>query len=128
LCRHHRPTPLRRPLRPGWSVPVSVDYPNAVDAVSCPSKAFCMTVGNQPGNQGYAASWNGKGLDPGRRWRGRRCWRARAGGLPVDTTVPGHTGNLFPGVASAFARHGFQVIARRKPDRPVMRRELSRPV
>jgi GNAT superfamily N-acetyltransferase len=47
---------------------------------------------------------------------------------PVDTTVPGHTGNLFPGVASAFARHGFQVVARRKPDRPVMRRQLSRPV
>jgi hypothetical protein len=35
--------------------------------------------------------------------------------------VPGHTTNLFPGVASAFARHGFQVVARRKPDRPVMR-------
>ncbi len=47
---------------------------------------------------------------------------------PVDTTVPGHAGNLFPGVASAFARHGVQVIARRKPDRPVMRRQLSRPV
>jgi GNAT superfamily N-acetyltransferase len=44
---------------------------------------------------------------------------------PVDTTVPGHTGNLFPGVASAFARHGFRVISRGKPDRPVMRRQLS---
>jgi GNAT superfamily N-acetyltransferase len=44
---------------------------------------------------------------------------------PVDTTVPGHTGNLFSGIASTFARHGFQVIARRKPDRPVMRRQLS---
>jgi GNAT superfamily N-acetyltransferase len=43
---------------------------------------------------------------------------------PVDTTVPGHTGNLFPGVASAFARHGFRVIVRNKPDRPVMRRQL----
>lgn len=58
---------------------------------------------------------------------------AAAGGAPaleaypVDTTVPGHTGNLFPGVASAFSRHGFQVILRRKPDRPVMRRQLSRP-
>jgi GNAT superfamily N-acetyltransferase len=46
---------------------------------------------------------------------------------PVDATVPGHTGNLFPGVASVFARHGFQVIVQRKPDRPVMRRQLSRP-
>jgi GNAT superfamily N-acetyltransferase len=44
---------------------------------------------------------------------------------PVDTAVPAHTGNLFPGVASVFARQGFQVVARRKPDRPVMRRGLS---
>ncbi|HMD94474.1 MAG TPA: GNAT family N-acetyltransferase [Trebonia sp.] len=43
---------------------------------------------------------------------------------PVDTTVPGHTGNLFPGVASTFARHGFEVVARHKPDRPVMRKPL----
>jgi GNAT superfamily N-acetyltransferase len=44
---------------------------------------------------------------------------------PVDTDVPGHTGNLFCGVAATFARHGFQVVARRKPDRPVMRKALS---
>jgi GNAT superfamily N-acetyltransferase len=44
---------------------------------------------------------------------------------PVDTAVPGHTGNLFPGVASTFARHGFAVVARRKPDRPVMRRAIG---
>jgi hypothetical protein len=41
--------------------------------------------------------------------------------------VPGHTRNLFPGVASVFARHGFEVVARRKPDRPVMRRETGSP-
>jgi GNAT superfamily N-acetyltransferase len=44
---------------------------------------------------------------------------------PVDTEVPGHTTNLFGGVASSFARHGFEVVARRKPDRPVMRKVLS---
>ena len=44
---------------------------------------------------------------------------------PVDTAVPAHTTNVFPGVASAFTRHGFQEVARRKPDRPVMRRDLS---
>ena len=44
---------------------------------------------------------------------------------PVDTAVSGHTTNTFPGVASAFTRHGFQEVARRKPDRPVMRRDLS---
>src|SRR5258708_6415084 len=46
---------------------------------------------------------------------------------PVDTAVPGHTRNVFPGVASVFARHGFRVIARRTPDRPVMRRDLGGP-
>ena len=46
---------------------------------------------------------------------------------PVDTAVPRHTRNLFPGTASVFARHGFRVVARRKPDRPVMRRDLSGP-
>jgi GNAT superfamily N-acetyltransferase len=44
---------------------------------------------------------------------------------PVDTAVPSHTRNLFPGVASGFARHGFRVVARRKPDRPVMRRGIG---
>jgi GNAT superfamily N-acetyltransferase len=44
---------------------------------------------------------------------------------PVDTAVPGHTRNLFLGVASAFAEHGFQVVARRQPDRPVMRKVLA---
>jgi GNAT superfamily N-acetyltransferase len=44
---------------------------------------------------------------------------------PVDTAVEGHTRNLFPGVAAEFARHGFEVVARRKPDRPIMRRSLS---
>jgi GNAT superfamily N-acetyltransferase len=53
---------------------------------------------------------------------------ARAAGAPaleaypVDAAVGGHTGNLFPGLTSTFTRHGFHVVARRKPDRPVMRR------
>jgi hypothetical protein len=44
---------------------------------------------------------------------------------PVDSTVPGHTGNLYTGIASTFARHGFAVVARRKQDRPVMRRIIE---
>jgi hypothetical protein len=44
---------------------------------------------------------------------------------PVDKAMPAHTRDLFPGLASAFAEYGFQVVARRKPDRPVMRRGLS---
>jgi len=45
---------------------------------------------------------------------------------PVDTAVPGHSGNLFVGTAAAFARNGFEVVARRQPDRPVMRKVLTR--
>lgn len=44
---------------------------------------------------------------------------------PVDTAVPGHTRNLFAGVASTFARHGFEVVARRQEERPMMRRQLT---
>jgi GNAT superfamily N-acetyltransferase len=44
---------------------------------------------------------------------------------PVDTAVPGHTGNLFPGTVATFTRHGFHEVARHKPDRPVMRRTLG---
>lgn len=43
---------------------------------------------------------------------------------PVDTSVPGHTRNIFMGRASTFARHGFDVVLRPKPDRPIMRRAL----
>jgi GNAT superfamily N-acetyltransferase len=43
---------------------------------------------------------------------------------PVDTDVPKHTGNLYTGIASVFTEHGFQVVARRKPDRPIMRKGL----
>jgi GNAT superfamily N-acetyltransferase len=46
---------------------------------------------------------------------------------PVDTSVPGHTRNLYTGIASVFARQGFEEVARRKPDRPIMRKHLSIP-
>ena len=44
---------------------------------------------------------------------------------PVDLSVPSHTGNLYTGIASVFAGRGFQVVARRKPDRPIMRKATS---
>jgi GNAT superfamily N-acetyltransferase len=43
---------------------------------------------------------------------------------PIDTDVQGHTTNLFPGIASVFARRGFEVVARRRGDRPIMRKVL----
>jgi GNAT superfamily N-acetyltransferase len=56
----------------------------------------------------------------------RRAGAPALEAYPVDTAIPGHTGNTFPGTASAFARHGFREVARRKDDRPIMRRYLSR--
>ena len=46
---------------------------------------------------------------------------------PVDMTAPSHTRNLFPGIASVFEKHGFEVVARRRPDRPIMRKDLAAP-
>jgi len=40
---------------------------------------------------------------------------------PIDTSVAGATRNRFPGTARAFERAGFRVVARRAPDRPIMR-------
>jgi len=45
---------------------------------------------------------------------------------PIDTAVPGASLNTFTGTAATFARHGFEVVAHRKDDRPVMRRQLRR--
>lgn len=49
---------------PTWSAPVSVDYPNALDAVSCPAKTFCMAVGNAGAGEGYAAAYHGRWSAP----------------------------------------------------------------
>jgi hypothetical protein len=43
---------------------------------------------------------------------------------PIDTDVEGHTRNLFPGIASVFNERGFEVVARRADDRPIMRKSL----
>jgi GNAT superfamily N-acetyltransferase len=44
---------------------------------------------------------------------------------PVDVEQPAETQNRFTGIASAFERAGFQVIARPSPSRPVMRHDLQ---
>jgi GNAT superfamily N-acetyltransferase len=57
--------------------------------------------------------------------------RARAVGAPaleaypIDTQIEGATRNSFSGTAGAFTRAGFTVVARRAPDRPIMRHYLK---
>jgi GNAT superfamily N-acetyltransferase len=55
----------------------------------------------------------------------RRAGAPALEAYPIDTDVPGHTTNTFPGVAVVFARCGFEVVARRKDDRPLMRKVLQ---
>jgi GNAT superfamily N-acetyltransferase len=55
----------------------------------------------------------------------RRAGAPALEAYPIDTGVPGHTRNTFPGVASVFARRGFTVVARRADDRPIMRKFLQ---
>ena len=56
--------------------------------------------------------------------RGRALGIPALEAYPIDTTVEGATRNTFPGVATAFVRAGFEEIARRTPDRPIMRLHL----
>lgn len=44
---------------------------------------------------------------------------------PIDTTVPSHSRNTFSGVAETFLAHGFTEVARRRPDRPIVRHALG---
>jgi GNAT superfamily N-acetyltransferase len=79
----------------------------------------CFYVRRSHRGQGVTGALISAGIDAAAR-AGAPALEA----YPVDTPVPGHTRNLFPGVASTFARHGFAVVARHKPDRPVMRKPL----
>lgn len=40
---------------------------------------------------------------------------------PIDTRVPSHTRNTFSGLAATFFARGFTEVARRRPDRPIVR-------
>jgi len=57
----------------------------------------------------------------------RRAGAPAIEAYPIDTDVQGRTTNLFPGIASVFARRGFEVVARRRDDRPIMRKILRTP-
>jgi GNAT superfamily N-acetyltransferase len=54
----------------------------------------------------------------------RRAGAPALEAYPIDTDVQGHTTNLFPGIASVFAGCGFEVVFRRREDRPIMRKIL----
>lgn len=45
---------------------------------------------------------------------------------PVDATVPGATRNAFTGYASTFFASGFAEVARRRPERPILRYTFTR--
>jgi GNAT superfamily N-acetyltransferase len=80
----------------------------------------CFFVRRSHRGQGVTAALVDAAVDAARRG-GAPALEA----YPVDTDVPGHTRNLFPGVASVFVRLGFAEVARRKDDRPVMRKALA---
>jgi hypothetical protein len=44
---------------------------------------------------------------------------------PVDASSYRPPSSLYHGLASTFRRAGFHEVARRRPDRPLMRLELS---
>jgi len=80
----------------------------------------CFFVRRAYRNQGVASA-----LIEGAIRYARKHGAAALEGYPVDLDVPDHTRNTFQGIASTFIGHGFVEVARRKFDRPVMRRNLS---
>jgi GNAT superfamily N-acetyltransferase len=55
----------------------------------------------------------------------RRAGAPALEAYPVDTDPRTSTSNLFTGTASTFARAGFKTVARRAPQRPIMRHDLE---
>jgi GNAT superfamily N-acetyltransferase len=76
--------------------------------------------------RGYRARGVSQALVAAAVKEARRAGAPAVEAYPVDTAAPGCTRNIFTGTAATFARHGFEVVARRTEDRPVMRRRLNR--
>ena len=54
------------------------------------------------------------------QWNGARVVEA----CPVETEAKRPNISLYHGIASSFSRAGFKEVARRRPDRPLMRLEI----
>jgi hypothetical protein len=61
---------------------------------------------------------------PGSRGLPRSCGARLVEAYPVDKDRPSHPDFMFFGAKSMFDRAGFREVARRRPTRPVVRREL----
>ena len=87
----------------------------------------CFYVGRRARGQGVMTALIDGAVD-----HARAAGAPAVEACPIDTSVAGATRNVFPGTADAFERAGFRVVARRAPDRPIMRytfppRRSSRP-
>jgi GNAT superfamily N-acetyltransferase len=98
-------SPVMRPVdaRPVWSI-------------------VCFVVPAEHRHQGVATALLQGAIDHARK-RGVELLEA----YPVDKRVPARDEWMWHGAMSMYARAGFGEVARRKPERPVVRLELAPP-
>jgi GNAT superfamily N-acetyltransferase len=109
---------------PQWNGPRRVTAPLSEDSAADPRAwaISCFVVKAGARGSGVATRL----LDAAIAWA-RKTGARTLEACPVDTEgFKRPRISLYHGVASTFARAGFEEIARRRPDRPLMRLELHR--
>ncbi|MDH3337090.1 MAG: GNAT family N-acetyltransferase [Gammaproteobacteria bacterium] len=107
---------------PNWNAPRRLTAPLDPEDASNPKVwgISCFVVRAGFRRRGYFTGL----LDAAIDWAKRNGAQA-LDACPVDTQERRPASGLYHGVASAFRKRGFMELARRRPDRPLMRLELT---
>lgn len=110
-----------RPDTPGWNKPgrltAPLDPEDANDEKIWGINCFVVRVGHR--RRGYFSGL----LDAAIDWATENG-AAAIDACPVEAKERRPASGLYHGLAPAFRKHGFQELARRRPDRPLMRLAL----
>ena len=111
-----------RPATPNWNGPRRLSAPLAAADADDPKiwAVTCFVVPRAHRGQGVATALLAGAVDFARRKKARAIEAC-----PVETRANANPVSMYHGVASIFERAGFEEIARRRDDRPLMRLTLA---
>ena len=111
-----------RPDTPGWNAPGKLTAPlepnDADDASIWGISCFVVRAGHR--RRGYLSALLGAAIE----WA-KENGATALDACPVDAAERRPASALYHGLAPAFREHGFKELARRRPDRPLMRLRLT---